>query len=52
MWANIASVLSAWCSGAWMPAPIGARNTKGQLSRPRERLRRRVAWFTNWSMAG
>ena len=42
MWANIASGLSEWCSGAWMPPPHGARSTIGQDSRPRVRLRSRA----------
>ena len=46
MWANIASLLSEWCSGAWIPPPQGARSTIGQESRPRVRLRRRAAWLT------
>ena len=36
-WAQVASLLSEWCSGAWMPPPQGARNTTGQLIRPRVR---------------
>src|SRR3954467_8257126 len=51
MWANIASGLSEWCSGAWMPAPQGVRSTIGQLNRPCVRCRRRPAWFRIWSIA-
>jgi hypothetical protein len=52
MCANIASGLSEWCSGAWMPPPKGARSTSGQCSRPRVRLRMRAAWLMIWSTAG
>src|SRR3954469_19497489 len=51
MCANIASGLSEWCSGAWMPAPQGVRSTIGQLNRPCVRCRRRPAWFRIWSIA-
>ena len=52
VWASIASGLSEWCSGAWMPPPQGVRTTSGQVRRPRVRLRRRAAWLIRWSIAG
>ena len=51
-WARNASMLSEWCSGAWIPPPAGVRSTRGQVMRPRVRVRSLEAWFASWSRAG